>query len=156
MQRYRVTTILALLLTATALGDETKWKLAWKDEFNRKTLGDDWEEHETASIVDGWLYLPDLAMLTCTRSFAPDVMVVFGGLVSSGNHPNLLETGTGFLNVGHHDLDPPGPQEARNGPYGFRVHQTRVEEGRREHVACDPGEAVEEQNPIGHRTSSKE
>lgn len=58
-------------------GGEGVWQLVWKDEFDRKSLGDDWQTNDRASIEDGWLHMEDRADLTCIRSFAPDIMVVF-------------------------------------------------------------------------------
>jgi hypothetical protein len=67
-----------------------------------------------------------------------------------GDDPQMGEPGAGPHDRVDLHLHVRGAQEGRNGPKGFRIHQAGVQEGRREHVPGDAGEAVEIEGAHGH------
>lgn len=71
--------LLAMVLALPARADESRWKLAWQDDFDRAELGPAWSiVAGEARIVDGRFFLTGGgATALIDRSFAADVRIAF-------------------------------------------------------------------------------
>jgi len=78
------------------------------------------------------------------------MMVILVGLFTPQDHANVLRPSLSPLDVRDYHLDIRSMDERRHGLDGLGVHQSGVEERRREHISGDSREALEVKGSHGH------
>ncbi len=136
-------------LAAAARADDSLWKLAFEDHFDRREAGDDWEfGNQAGRIIDGRLYIDSKrSRAVINRAFAPDVRVEFVAEINPDAPPCDISVGLGCgKNTPYSYLMQFGGQNNRvnaihglvvdNHPpflieYGRKYHCVATKEGRR-------------------------